>query len=111
RARTGVKCVERDARKLARWVRVPVVKRGRGGCIVVQDERALRMKAIRVHVVDAAGAGDGFRGGFLHGYLSGWSLEDSLRAANICGAIATTRTGGPSGVVTRGKLLELMKRI
>ena len=111
RTMTGEKSVERAARKLAQWVRVPVVKLGHDGCIVVQDEKALRLKSIHVHVVDATGAGDAFNGGFLHGYLSGWSLEDSLRAANICGAIATTRPGGPSGVVTRGKLLELMKRI
>ena len=55
---TGEKSVERAARKLAQWVRVPVVKLGHDGCIVVQDEKALRMKSIHVHVVDATGAGE-----------------------------------------------------
>jgi len=110
-AMTAEKSVERAARKLAQWVRVPVVKLGRNGCIVVQDGKLLRMKSIRVRAADATGAGDAFNGGFLHGYLSGWSLEDCLRAGNICGARATTHPGGSSAILSRKKLLELMKRI
>jgi sugar/nucleoside kinase (ribokinase family) len=111
RTMTGEKSVERAARKLARWVRLPVVKLGRDGCIAVQNEKLLRVKSIRVHVVDATGAGDAFNGGFLHGYLSGWSLENCLRSGNICGAMATTCPGGASAILSRRKLLEAMKRI
>jgi sugar/nucleoside kinase (ribokinase family) len=111
RTMTGEKSVERAAKKLAQWVRLPVVKLGRDGCIVVQEEKLLRVKSIHVHVVDATGAGDAFNGGFLHGYLSGWFLEDCVRAANICGAMATTCPGGSSTILSRGKLLELMKRV
>ncbi len=111
RAMTAEKSVERAARKLAHWVRVPVVKLGRDGCIAVQDGKLLRAKSIHVRAADATGAGDAFNGGFLHGYLSGWSIEDCLRAGNICGAMATTRPGGSSAIPSRGKLRELMKRI
>jgi sugar/nucleoside kinase (ribokinase family) len=110
-AMTGEKSVEKAARRLAQWVRVPVVKLGRNGCIAVQDGKVLRVKSIRVRSADATGAGDAFNGGFLHGYLSGWSLENCLRAGNVCGAMATTLPGGASVILSQGKLLELMKRI
>jgi len=50
---TGEKLVESAARKLAKWVRMPVLKLGRDGCIAVQDGRILRIKSIPVRVVDA----------------------------------------------------------
>jgi sugar/nucleoside kinase (ribokinase family) len=108
---TGEKSVEKAVRKLARWVRVPIVKLGRSGCIAVCDGKLLRVKAIPMRVVDATGAGDAFDGGFLHGYLAGWSLEDCLRAGNVCGALATTSPGGSSAMVSERRLLQLMKRI
>jgi ribokinase len=111
RAMTGEKSMERAAKKLAQWVRVAVVKLGRNGCIAVQKGKVLRVKSIAVHTADATGAGDAFNGGFLHGYLSGWSIEDCLRAGNICGAMATTRPGGSSAIPSHRKLLQLMKRI
>jgi ribokinase len=111
RAMTNEKSVERAALKLARWVRVPVVKLGRSGCIAVGDGKVFRVKSIPVRAVDATGAGDAFDGGFLHGYLAGWRLEDCLRAGNVCGAWATTSPGGSSTIVPRRKLLQLMKRI
>ena len=110
-AMTAQNSVERAARKLAQWVRVPVVKLGRDGCIALQDSKIVHVKSIPVRATDPTGAGDAFNGGFLHGYLSGWSLADCLRAGNICGAMATTRPGGSSAILSRGKLLELMKRI
>jgi sugar/nucleoside kinase (ribokinase family) len=110
-AMTGEKSVESAARKLAKWVPMPVLKLGRDGCMAVVDGKILRVKSIPVQVVDATGAGDAFNGGFLHGYLSGWSIEDCLRAGNVCGAMATTRPGGSSRIVSHRKLRELMKQI
>jgi len=110
-AMTGEKSVEGATRKLAQWVRMPVVKLGRDGCMLVQDGKVVRVKSIAVRSVDATGAGDAFNGGFLHGYLSGWPIEDCLRAGNICGALATTGPGGSSAIPSRRKLLQLMKRI
>jgi sugar/nucleoside kinase (ribokinase family) len=68
----------------------------------------VRAKSIRVRAVDATGAGDAYNGGFLHGYLAGWPLEDCLRAGNICGALATTGAGGSCALPTRKSLSQLM---
>lgn len=108
---TGARTVEQAAMKLARWVRVPVIKLGRDGSLAVRDGKLLRMKSIRARSVDATGAGDAFNGGFLHGYLAGWPLENCMRAGNVCGALATTRPGGSSAIPTPRKLRALMRSI
>jgi sugar/nucleoside kinase (ribokinase family) len=111
KAMTGNRAVEAAAKKLARWIRVPVIKLGKDGCITVQEGRIVRVKSIHVRTVDATGSGDAFNGGFLHGYLAGWGLEDCLRAGNVCGALATTRPGGSSAIPTPKKLRALMRKL
>jgi len=108
RAMTREKTVEAASRKLARWVRVPVIKLSTDGSLAIRDGKMVRAKSIRVRAVDATGAGDAFNGGFLHGHLAGWPLEDCLRAGNICGALATTGAGGSSAPPTRQSLGKLM---
>ena len=107
-AMTGEKSIEKAAKHLARWVRIPVIKLGRDGSLAVQNGKIVRIKSLRVRAVDATGSGDAFNGGFLHGYLAGWPLEECLRAGNVCGALATTKPGGSSAIPTLQKLKELM---
>ena len=111
KAMTGEKTLEAAARKLAGWVRVPVVKLGKDGSLAVNDGQILRVRPLKVTTVDATGSGDAFNGGFLHGYLKGWSLEDCMRAGNVCGALAATRAGGSSAVPSRTKLKMLMNKL
>jgi fructoselysine-6-P-deglycase FrlB-like protein len=58
---------------------------GAAGCIASSGGRTLRCPAFQVPVVDVTSAGDAFSAGFLHGHLSGWELERSLRFASACG--------------------------
>ncbi len=44
-----------------------------------------------VSVINGLGAGDSFGGALVHGLLSGWELERTLRFANAAGAIVATR--------------------
>jgi len=111
KAITGEKTIEAAARKLARWVRVPIVKLGSHGSLAVRDGKIVRVKSIRVRAVDATGSGDAFDGGFLHGYLAGWPLEECLRAGNICGAVATTGAGGSFAIPTPIRLRKLMNSL
>lgn len=110
-AMTGEKSVEKAARALARWTPTPVVKLGKDGSLAARDGKLVRIKPLRVRAVDATGAGDAFNGGFLHGCLSGWPLEECLRAGNVCGALATTGPGGSCAIPSRGKLKELMRKL
>lgn len=111
RAMTDESNIEQALKKLARWVRVPVIKLGSGGSIAMQNGKVIRAKSIRVHSIDATGAGDAFNGGFLHAYIQGWPLEDCLRAGNVCGALATTAAGGSSSIPSLRKLKQLMSTL
>jgi ribokinase len=111
KAMTGERSAEAAAQKLAKWVRVPVVKLGRQGSLTVRDGRIRRIKSISIRAADATGSGDAFNGGFLHGYLAGWPLEECLRAGNICGALAASQPGGSSAIPTPKKLRELMRKL
>ena len=111
KAIAGAKTVEAAAKTLARWVRTPVIKLGKDGSLTIRAGKILRAKSIQVRAVDATGSGDAFNGGFLHGHLAGWPIEDCLRAGNICGALAATQAGGSSAIPTYKRLLEMMKRL
>jgi ribokinase len=105
------KSVEAAAKTLAKWVPTPVIKLGKDGSLTIRDGKILRVRSILVRAVDATGSGDAFNGGFLHGHLAGWPIEDCLRAGNICGGLAATAPGGSSAIPTRKKLLELMEKL
>lgn len=111
RAMTGKKSVEDAARRLALWAQIPVIKLGEDGCLALRDGQLLRVKPLRARAVDATGAGDAFNGGFLHGALEGWPLEQCLRAGNVCGALATTKPGGSSAIPASTELRKLMKKL
>lgn len=104
---------EAEARSLTRQVSVDVaanrllgkvetlaVKLGARGAMGGRDGRTVRVNAIPVQVVDTVGAGDSFDAGFIYGYLSGWSLEASLRLGAICGALSTQAVGGTAAQPT-----------
>jgi len=111
RAITGEKTTERALKKLADWLPVPLIKLGQAGSVAIHNGKAVRVAPLPVRSIDATGAGDAFNGGFLHGRLSGWDLEDCLRAGNVCGALATTGAGGSSVLPSATKLRKLMGRL
>ena len=55
------------------------------------------------------GAGDSFDAGFLHAWLKGKRPEESLRTANICGALSTEKHGGISGFPDTARLKALVE--
>ena len=61
---------------------VAVVKVGKDGAWIARDTELHRIAPVPAdRVLDTNGAGDNFGGGFLYGYLNGWSLP-------ACGALA-----------------------
>jgi len=86
--------------------RVPLlaVKCGAVGAVARCGTRHLQCTPPAVLPVDAVGAGDSFDAGWLYGYLAGWSLERTLRAAVICGALSTRAAGGTAAQATRAEL-------
>lgn len=82
------------ATKLAGQVETLAIKLGAQGALGVSQGQMVRVASIPVKVIDTVGAGDSFDAGFIYGYLQGWPLEKTLRAAVICGALSTQAAGG-----------------
>jgi sugar/nucleoside kinase (ribokinase family) len=95
---TGTTNALRAAEKLQDWVRIPVIKLGAKGALLMADGRVYRQTAMQLPVVDATGAGDAFNGGFLHEFLRGGGWDDCLRAGNLCGSLAASQPGGLQGL-------------
>jgi 5-dehydro-2-deoxygluconokinase len=72
-------------------VRLAVVKQGPAGVLAVDDTGTVRVPPHPVEVVNGLGAGDAFGGALCHGLLNGWSTQDTMRFANVAGAIVASR--------------------
>lgn len=53
---------------------------------------------------DTTGAGDSYRAGLLYGVLSGWSVEESCRAANAVAALKCRAVGARTALPDRREL-------
>lgn len=62
---------------------IAIVKIGNRGCLAATRTKHAFYQAFPVTVVDTTGAGDLFASGFLHGFLTHKSLEESLRFGNL----------------------------
>ncbi len=80
--------------KLASMVPVVVAKLGADGAMAQRGGDRFLSPATMVEIVDPVGAGDSFDAGFLHRFVHGGDLQSCLTAANIAGALSTTRSGG-----------------
>ncbi|WP_446367991.1 carbohydrate kinase family protein [Coleofasciculus sp. G3-WIS-01] len=63
------------------------------GCLVVQEQKAIRVHAPSIQAIDSFGAGATFSAGFIYGYLKGWSLEKMARFATATASIKCSRVG------------------
>lgn len=66
---------------------------GHEGAHLVWKDGTLRLRAPPVTTQSAVGAGDSFLGGFVVGFVRGWSLTDSFRLAMAAGAAALLTPG------------------
>jgi 5-dehydro-2-deoxygluconokinase len=96
---------------LERGVRLAIVKRGPLGVLAKSTEETLEIPAYAVEVVNGLGAGDGFGGALCHGLLEGWSLERTLRFANVAGAIVATRRECSTAMPTTAEVDAVLEGI
>jgi ribokinase len=96
---------ESDPARMIEWfrdhgARGVAVKLGPNGSMAFHGSEVRQAPSIAVNPIDTTGAGDCFNAGFLYGMLSGFTLQESLRYGNICGALSTEATGGIAGFPT-----------
>ncbi|WP_263409965.1 carbohydrate kinase family protein [Terriglobus tenax] len=111
KAITGASDAMRALEKLQDWVKVPVIKLGRRGAMLMADGKVYREPALSIAVLDATGAGDAFDGGFLHAFLHGADWNDCLRAGNICGSLSAAYPGGSHGLPGPKELRQYMAQM
>lgn len=97
-------------RKLRRrGVKVPVVKLGGAGCVVMDDQGPRLVEGYPVEVVDTTGAGDAFAAGLAVRSAEGAPINCALAFANACGALACTVVGAQPSLPRREAVDKFLK--
>lgn len=79
---------------MALGVKTVIQKVGAQGANIYEADGTITpVPGFPVEVINVLGAGDAFGAGFLYGLLQGWSLYQSARLGNACGAILVTQHG------------------
>jgi sugar/nucleoside kinase (ribokinase family) len=89
------------ARLLDLGAGVVAVTLGEEGAVVARSDQFYRVRAPRVEVRDATGAGDAFVGAFLAGWLGGKDLEEAGRLAAAVSAISVGSVGARGNLPDR----------
>ena len=92
-----------------RGVRLPVVKLGPQGCVVLDDQGGRLIEGYQVDVVDTTGAGDAFAAGLAVRCAEGAPVDHALAFANACGALACTVFGAQPSLPRREAVEEFLK--
>jgi 5-dehydro-2-deoxygluconokinase len=82
---------ELSARLLGLGIELAIVKLGGQGVMAAWEGGSERFPPVRVHVVNALGAGDAFGAGVCHGLLEGWDVPRTIRFASAAGAHVAAR--------------------
>jgi ribokinase len=86
-----------------------VISLGEQGAMAVDRAALNRFPAHKVKVVDSTGAGDAFRAGLAVKLAEGSSLDDAVRFANACGALACTIMGAEPSMPCREAVEAFLK--
>ena len=105
-AMTGSSDIRQALNRLAQKCPWVAVKLGARGAIAGRGSETANSSALKVNVVDTTGAGDSFDGGFLYGFLNGWTLERSLKLGAACGSLSTRKAGGTTAQATLEEALQ-----
>lgn len=103
---TETQSAEAALEVLGKYLTVPIVKKGRAGCIYKEKNRIYSVPPVPVKHLDSTGAGDAFAAGFMYGIYHDYSVEDCMRLGNIMGANAVTDIGCLRAEINEEKLLK-----
>ena len=77
-----------------RGVETVVVTLGEDGALIGAENEVMQLDPMPAGpVIDTTGAGDSFKGGFIHGFLEGKSIAESALIGNVCAGITITGRG------------------
>jgi ribokinase len=87
-----------------------VISRGRAGALVIDGTGTRDFPGYLIEVIDTTGAGDAFRAGLAVQLASGRPVDEAVRFANGCGALACTRMGTEPSMPTASDAEEFMSQ-
>ena len=106
---------------LGRGVKTVIVTLGSKGALIVSDTQVTPIESFKVNVVDTTAAGDAFIGGFAYQLLESGgllassaqnasALQNAVRYACACGALAATKFGAQPSLPTKEEVEEFLAR-
>jgi len=100
---------DEGCRHFAKAGKLVVLKNGKDGCVIYENNERLMIPSYPVEEVDPTGAGDAFCGAFITALCENRSLSEAGRFANALGALSVTKKGPMEGIVDRAVVEALMK--
>jgi sugar/nucleoside kinase (ribokinase family) len=103
----------RAVRALAEKVPLAVVTDGVDGAYAIDSSTGEEAfcPAVPVHAIDTTGAGDVFAAGLVLGTLAEWPLEQRLRFASLCSALAVQQFGGSLAAPGWGDITDWWRQL
>lgn len=96
---------------LAKGVKNVVITLGKNGAFLKNQEIEKHIPAFQVeNVVDTAGAGDAFNGGFATALAEGKSIEEAIVFGNAAGALSVTKIGTAPAMPYRDEIENFIKQ-
>jgi ribokinase len=93
---------------LKRGAKNVIVTLGEKGALFVSSKQVTHVDTYKVNVIDTTAAGDAFIGGFASALLRGFEIEEAVKYANACGALAATKFGAQPSLPTREEVERYM---
>lgn len=90
---------------------VVVLTDGENGCWAIDGSDVFFSKVVVENIVDTLGAGDSFSSGFLAGYISNKSVEESLKMGMANGGNVILYYGAKQGLLSKNNIKELAEKI
>jgi ribokinase len=105
-----VPSAEQSARALLkRGAKNVIVTLGSKGALFASSTQATLVDAYQVDVIDTTAAGDAFIGGFASALLRGVKVEEAVKYANACGALAATKFGAQPSLPDKDEVESFLK--
>ena len=95
-----------------RGVETVVVTLGENGALIGAENEVIQLDPIPAGpVIDTTGAGDSFKGGFIHGFLEGKSIAESALIGNVCAGITITGRGALNPMPYRKEVYDKVRNL
>ena len=79
---------------------------GEDGVALHNGDEEQQVEAYKVEVVDTTGAGDTFNGALAYGLINNYSLNQSIKMANLAAALSIQKKGAQGGIPTIDEMKE-----